>query len=105
MKKQQTAVEWLAEKYDYVNWMRNRDEISAGVTDELRNNFLEQAKKLEKQQQLESAVHILEYAIDCIQKKCETNIQMEFDEYYNETYGDELDTKSILYTSQRRTTP
>ena len=24
-----TAVEWLAEKYDYVTWMRNHDEISA----------------------------------------------------------------------------
>lgn len=50
MSKQQTAVEWLAEKYNYVTWMRNRDEISAGLADEWRKHYLEQAKELEKQQ-------------------------------------------------------
>ena len=33
---QKTVVEWLAEKYNYVTWMRNRDEISAGIADEWR---------------------------------------------------------------------
>lgn len=50
MSKQITAVEWLAEKYNYVTWMRNRDEISAGLADEWRKHYLEQAKELEKQQ-------------------------------------------------------
>lgn len=45
-----TAVEWLAEKYEYVNWMRNRDEISPGLADEWRKHYLEQAKLIEKDQ-------------------------------------------------------
>ena len=48
MKKQQTAVEWLAEKYVYVNWMRNRDEISAFRADKWSKHFLEQAKEMER---------------------------------------------------------
>jgi hypothetical protein len=46
----QTAVEWLAEKYNEVNWLRNRDEISSKYADELREGFLNQAKEMEKQQ-------------------------------------------------------
>ena len=45
-----SAVEWLAEKYNYVTWMRNRDEISAGTADEWRAKFLKEAKKMEEQQ-------------------------------------------------------
>jgi hypothetical protein len=51
--KQQTAVEWLAEKYNYITWMRNRDEISAGTADEWRTKYLEQAKEMFKQQMIE----------------------------------------------------
>lgn len=50
----QTAVEWLAEKLEYVNWMRNRDEISAGMADEWRKHYLEQAKAMEKEQHQET---------------------------------------------------
>ena len=46
----QTAVEWLYEKLEYVNWMRNRDEISAGMADEWRKHYLDQAKAMEKEQ-------------------------------------------------------
>jgi hypothetical protein len=46
-----TAVEWLAEKYNEVNWLRNREEISSKYADELREGFLNQAKEMEKQQQ------------------------------------------------------
>ena len=46
----QTAVEWLAEKYNYVTWMRNRDEISAGMADEWRKHYLDQAKAMEREQ-------------------------------------------------------
>jgi hypothetical protein len=48
--KKQTAVEWLAEKYNYITWMRNRDEISADTADEWRAKYLEQAKEMEKEQ-------------------------------------------------------
>ena len=50
MEKQLTAVEWLYEKLEYVNWMRNRDEISAGMADEWRKHYLDQAKAMEKEQ-------------------------------------------------------
>lgn len=50
----QTAVEWLAEKYNYVTWMRNRDEISAGLADEWRKHYLEQAKEMEREQIIEA---------------------------------------------------
>ena len=45
-----TAVEFLAERYNYITWMRNRDEISAGTADEWRAKFLKEAKEMEKQQ-------------------------------------------------------
>lgn len=54
MEKQQTAVEWLAEKYNYVTWMRNRDEISAEMADELRKKYLEQANKMFEEQIIEA---------------------------------------------------
>jgi flagellar biosynthesis/type III secretory pathway protein FliH len=46
----QTAVEFLSEKYMYVTWLRNRDEISASWADNLRAEYLEQAKEMEKEQ-------------------------------------------------------
>lgn len=45
-----TAVEFLAERYNYITWMRNRDEISAEKADEWRAESLEEAKEMEKQQ-------------------------------------------------------
>ena len=48
--KRQTAVEWLAEKLNYVTWMRNRDEISAGLADEWRKHYLLKAKEMEQTQ-------------------------------------------------------
>ena len=45
-----TAVEFLAERYNYITWMRNRDEISASTADEWRVKFLKKAKKMEEQQ-------------------------------------------------------
>lgn len=45
-----TAVEFLAERYNYITWLRNRDEISAGKADELREKFLNDAKKMEQEQ-------------------------------------------------------
>jgi hypothetical protein len=43
-----TPVEFLAERYNYVTWMRNRDEISAGTADEWRAKFLQEVKEMEK---------------------------------------------------------
>ena len=46
-----TAVEFLAERYNYITWMRNRDEISAEKADEWRAESLEEAKIMEEQTQ------------------------------------------------------
>ena len=45
-----TAVEWLAEKLEYVNWMRNRDEIFPELADKWRKHYLEQALEMEKEE-------------------------------------------------------
>lgn len=81
--KKQTAVEWLAEKYNYITWMCNRDEISAGTADEWRSQFLKEAKQMEKQQIIDAANQtefedIDNYGI------CEPTTKGE--QYYEETY-------------------
>ena len=50
----QTAVEWLSEKLEYVNWMRNRDEIFPELADKWRKHYLEQALEMEKKQIIEA---------------------------------------------------
>jgi ferritin-like protein len=50
----QTAVEWLAEKYDYVYWMVKRDEISPGLAEEWKKHYLEQAKEMENERVTEA---------------------------------------------------
>jgi hypothetical protein len=50
----QTAVEWLAEKYDYAYWMVKRDEISPALAEEWKKHYLEQAKEMEKEQIIEA---------------------------------------------------
>jgi hypothetical protein len=53
----QTAVEWLAEKYDYAYWMVKRDEISSGLAEEWKKHYLEQAKEMEAKQRQEDTNH------------------------------------------------
>jgi Zn/Cd-binding protein ZinT len=50
MSKQQTAVDWLFEKYNFITWMRNRDEMSAETADILRAAFLKKANQMGKEQ-------------------------------------------------------
>lgn len=45
-----TAVEFLAERYNYITLMRDREEISAGTADEWRAKFLKEAKEMEDRQ-------------------------------------------------------
>jgi hypothetical protein len=49
-----TAVDFLSEKYMYVTWLRNRDEISAEQADKMRAQYLEEAKEMEKEQMINS---------------------------------------------------
>jgi hypothetical protein len=46
----QTAVDFLSEKYMYVTWLRNRDEISAEQADKMRVQYLAEAKEMERKQ-------------------------------------------------------
>jgi hypothetical protein len=84
----QTAVEWLAEKYNYITWMRNRDEISAGIADEWRAKYLEQAKEMFKQQ-------MIEFGYACT-KQIEMNEAGELqmvkspEELYTQVYGGKM---------------
>jgi len=77
----ETAVDWIAEKYNYVTWMRNRDEISAGMADEWRKHYLEQAKEMEKKQ----IINAHEEGFYSPPFRMSRDIEAE--NYYNETYG------------------
>lgn len=48
----QTAVDFLSEKYMYVTWLKNRDEISAGQADKMRAQYLAESKEMEKEQRI-----------------------------------------------------
>ena len=76
-----TAVEFLAERYNYITWMRNRDEISAGTADEWRAKFFKEALEMEKEQ-------MWDY-IKATYVNGENSLifhQKEFEQYYNDTY-------------------
>lgn len=87
----QTAVDYLAERYNYITWMRNRDEISAGTADEWRTKFLRVAKQMEKEQMQdlfnEGRKSGIEDYIDN-QEGYDGN-GISFEEYYRKTYGNE----------------
>ncbi len=76
---QQTTVEWLVEKYNYITWLRNRDEISPETADRLKQDYLEQAKQMEKEQITKAAKVILYRSTGQGDTAAE--------QYYNETYG------------------
>jgi hypothetical protein len=75
----QTAVEWLAEKYDYAYWMVKRDEISPALAEEWKKHYLEQAKEMEKEQIIN--------AYD--RGHNEYDIYRNGQNYYNETFKSE----------------
>jgi hypothetical protein len=76
-----TAVEFLSERYMYVTWLRNRDEISASWADKLRAAYLEQAKEMYKEQMIEFANSFYD---ECGMQY--GGLEKSAEEYYNETY-------------------
>jgi hypothetical protein len=78
----QTALEFLSEKYMYVTWLRNRDEISASWADKLRAEYLEQAKEMEKGQMIEFANSFYD---NCGMQY--GGLEKSAEEYYNETFN------------------
>jgi len=78
----QTAVEFLSEKYMYVTWLRNRDEISASWADNLRAEYLEQAREMYKEQMIEFANSFYD---ECGMQY--GGLEKSAEEYYNETFN------------------
>jgi hypothetical protein len=76
------AVEFLSEKYMYVTWLRNRDEISASWADKLRAEYLEQAKEMYKEQMIEFANSFYD---ECGMQY--GGLEKSAEEYYNETFN------------------
>lgn len=74
-----TAVDFLSEKYMYVTWLRNRDEISAEQADKMRAKYLAEAKEMYKEQTKNA------YWLGTINYNSENDAE----QYYNQTYGDE----------------
>lgn len=80
--KKLSAVDWLAERYNYVTWMRNRDEISAGMADEWRKHYLEQAKEMEKLQVVNA------FGVGCqVESNRLIGYQDLAEQYYNENFS------------------
>ena len=78
MKKQQTAVEWL-------------EDICKNRGYHLMEEYFKQAKEMERKQIVDAraTAPILEYSLN------HQDYADEAKQYYNETYGDERDKKSI----------
>ena len=75
------AVEFLSEKYMYVTWLRNRDEISASWADKLRAEYLEQAKEMYKEQMIEFANSFYD---ECGMQY--GGLEKSAEQYYKQTY-------------------
>jgi hypothetical protein len=78
----QTAVEFLSEKYMYVTWLRNRDEISTSWADKLRAQYLQEANEMYKEQMIEFANSFYD---DCGMQY--GGLEKSAEQYYNETYN------------------
>ena len=78
-----TAVDFLSEKYMYVTWLRNRDEISAEQADNMRAQYLAEAKEMEKEQIMEA--HLNGQAEWDIQSLGDTQKKLS-EQYYKETF-------------------
>jgi hypothetical protein len=76
--KKQTAVEWLAWKFAVTDIEEFKDYF---------NETIEQAKEMEKEQMKEVAWHFRD--IDMSKKNKGLVIDLEFEQYYNETFKSE----------------
>lgn len=72
----QTAVDFLSEKYMYVTWLRNRDEISAEQADKMRAQYLAEANEMFKEQMYDAYEEVYRYF----------SPHENFNEYYKETF-------------------
>ena len=86
-----TAVEWLAEKYDYAYWMLKRDEISPVLAEEWKKHYLEQAKEMEKSQIIDAYWDGVRYDSGSVMatERGEDTEEYNFEQHYNETFKSE----------------
>jgi hypothetical protein len=73
--KQQTAVEWLAEQMEILHYDYWAEHISKDEKNQRLKQLKEQAKEMEKEQHIKSWENGL--------------MKVDFNEYYNENYGDD----------------
>jgi hypothetical protein len=86
----QTAVEWLAEKYDYAYWMVKRNEISPVLAEQWKKHYLEQAKEMEKQQIIGCFIEVSHALLgDNMDDKQECKLKEAAERYYHETFKSE----------------
>ena len=87
----QTAVEWLAEKYDYAYWMVKRNEISPVLAEQWKKHYLEQAKEMDKQQKEDFFNAGVRYGSGSVMANewGEDTEEYNFEQYYNETFKSE----------------
>ena len=78
----QTAVEWLQQRHVEVNWLRWSDEISLKYADELREDYFNQAKEIEKEQIIDAYA---DGRISVVSSKI-----ISYEQYYNETFKNKL---------------
>jgi hypothetical protein len=77
-----TAVEWLVDQI-----LNNKGaRVISTSTFYIKDELIEQAKEMEKQQLEKCAIYFTNYAIDTIEGKKEINGEKEFEQYYNETF-------------------
>jgi hypothetical protein len=75
-----TAVEWLSEKYDYVMWMQNMGALSTENADKCREEYLQKAKEVEKEQIVNAHLTGLIYSL-------ETDASTQAEQYYNDNFS------------------
>ena len=83
-----SAVEWLAEKYNYIEWMLRRDEISPATADEWRFKFLNEAKEMEKKQIV--TAYDLAYMDSFVDDVCKNDKPNDGEAFYDWYYGQRL---------------
>jgi hypothetical protein len=85
--KQQTAVEWLAEQMEILHYDYWAEHISKDEKNQRLKQLKEQAKEMEKEQHATT----WDKAMDNLDARGGNMVRawVDFDEYYNETYGDE----------------
>jgi hypothetical protein len=75
--KKLSSIEFLAERYEYINWMLKRDEISQSTAKSWQKNYFNEAMAMHKRE-----------IISAYQEHYFDDIFLESEDYYNQKYLD-----------------